>query len=261
MRVLEMVANPNLIPLGTAIPDSRLLPIQALGRSLARVARSNSAGAVASVAPSGVEALRREIARRALDAGSSVTADEVVVTCGCAEAIALCLRATTKPGDAVVVESPAYFGTLQAVDALGLRALEIPVDPTVGMSLEALADALQHTAVAVVVVTPNVHNPLGCIMPDERKQRLVDLVTDRGIPLIEDDTYGDLYFGERRPRSLRAFDRSRIVLSCGSFSKTIAPGFRVGWTIPVAITTPYFITSSLPRRRRARRCSSRSPTI
>lgn len=232
MRVLEMVANPALVPLGTALPAEELLPTRALGRALRGVTRSRPGSAPALVTPSGADILRREIARRALDAGDAVTPDDVVITCGCAEALSLCLRALTSPGDTVAVEAPAYFGTLQAIEVLGLRALEIPVDPETGLSIEALAEALGRRKVAALVVTPNVHNPLGCVMPDERKRALVALLAAHGVPAIEDDTYGELAFGDARPRTLRAFDRAGFVLTCGSFSKTLAPDYRVGWVIP-----------------------------
>ncbi len=232
MRTLEMVADPALLPLGTALPDPALLPGAALARHMAREMRRSAGHGSGVSTPSGTESLRHEIARRALDAGNTVSAADVVVTCGCAEALTLCLRALTRPGDVVAVESPTYFGTLQALEVLGLKALEIPVDPATGISVEVLAAALERGGVAAVVVTPNVHNPLGCTMPDERKRALVDLLAAHGVPAIEDDTYGELHFGPRRPRSLQAFDRAGLVLSCGSFSKTLAPGYRVGWTLP-----------------------------
>lgn len=232
MRVLEMVANPALFPLGTALPAEELLPTRALARAL-RGATRHQPGAVRSpVTPSGAESLRREIAKRALLAGDPVAPDDVVVTCGCAEALSLCLRALTRPGDTVAVEAPAYFGTLQAIEVLGLRALEVPVDPETGLSIEALGEALAGRKVAALVVTPNVHNPLGCIMPDDRKHALVSLLAAHGVPAIEDDTYGELAFGEGRPRSLRAFDTAGLVMTCGSFSKTLTPEYRVGWVIP-----------------------------
>jgi len=232
MRVLEMVANPVLVPLGTALPADELLPVAALARALRGATRPQPRGTKALLTPSGSEALRREIAKRALDAGAAVTPDDIVVTCGCAEALSLCLRALARPGDTVAVEAPAYFGTLQAIEVLGLRALEIPVDPETGLSIEALEEALGRVKVAALVVTPNVHNPLGCIMPDDRKRQLVSVLAVHGVPAIEDDTYGELAFGTVRPRSLRAFDRAGLVLTCGSFSKTLTPEYRVGWVIP-----------------------------
>jgi DNA-binding transcriptional MocR family regulator len=232
MRVLEMVADPALIPLGTALPDPELLPTAALARLLGRAARKGAGRSAIHPTPSGADELRHEIARRALEAGSTVAAEDVVVTCGCAEALSLCLRAVARPGDTVAVESPTYFGTLQALEVLGLKALEIPVDPENGIALEVLAAALERGGVAAVVVTPTVHNPLGSVMPDERKRQLAELLAAYGVPAIEDDTYGELAFAAERPRSLLAFDRAGLVLSCGSFSKTLAPGYRVGWAIP-----------------------------
>jgi DNA-binding transcriptional MocR family regulator len=234
MRVLEMVANPALVPLGTALPAEELLPTRALARALRGATRPPLGGTSTLVTPSGAESLRREIAKRSLDAGDAVTPDDIVVTCGCAEALSLCLRALTSPGDTVAVEAPAYFGTLQAIEVLGLRALEIPVDPETGISIEALEEALGRTKIAALVVTPNVHNPLGCVMPDDRKRELVALLAAHGVPAIEDDTYGELAFGDVRPRTLRAFDSAGLVLTCGSFSKTLAPDYRVGWVIPGA---------------------------
>lgn len=231
-RTSEMVTDRTLIPLGTALPDPELLPTPALARLLGRVARRDARGSTLLIGPSGAEELRSEIARRALKAGQVIDAKDVVVTCGCAEALTLCLRAITRPGDAVAVESPTYFGTLQALEVLGLRAVEIPVDPVFGMRIDVLAAALERGGVSAVVVTPNVHNPLGCIMPDDRKRELVELLALHGIPAIEDETYGDLHLGPTRPRSLQAFDRSGQILSCGSFSKSLAPGYRLGWTIP-----------------------------
>ena len=232
VRVLDMVANPTLMPLGTALPDPALLPCVALGRVMGRAVRRNAARSATLFTPAGEPELRRQVARRTVDAGSSATPDDVVITSGCAEAVWLCLRAITCPGQTVAVESPCYFGTLQAIGALGLRALEIPTDPSTGMSVDALGAALARGGVSALVVNANVHNPLGSVMPDDAKEQLMALVRRHDVPVIEDETYAELYYGPSRPRSLRAFDTTGLVLSCGSFSKTLAPGYRVGWTIP-----------------------------
>ncbi len=232
MRFLEVVADPDLVPLGTALPDPALLPTETLARLLGRTARRNALRSAAMSPPSGAPELRHEVARRALQPGRGVMADDVVITCGCAEAIALCLRSLTRPGDTVAIESPTYYGTIQALEVLGLKALEIPVDPALGISLEHLESAFGRGGIAAVVVTPNVHNPLGCVMPDERKRTLVELLNAHGVPAIEDETYSDLHYAPVRPRSLQALDTEERVLSCGSFSKTLAPGYRIGWTIP-----------------------------
>ena len=119
MRFLEVVADPDLVPLGTALPDPALLPTEALARLLGRTARRHALRIAAMSPPSGAPELRHEIARRSLQPGRGVTADDVVITCGCAEAIALCLRALTRPGDTVAIESPTYYGTIQALEVLG----------------------------------------------------------------------------------------------------------------------------------------------
>lgn len=232
VEFLEAAGDPALVPLGAAIPDAALLPVERLGRHLARTVREASARAAVIATPSGCEELRLEIARRALEAGIRVGADDVVVTAGCSEAVALCLRALTRPGDAVAVESPAYFGTLQAIAALGLRAVEVPTDPRTGLCVDALDAVLARGGVAAVVVTPSAQNPTGAVMPEGARRALANVLARHGVPAIEDDTYGDLCFADARPRSLRAFDRAGLVLTCGSFSKTVAPAYRVGWVIP-----------------------------
>ena len=232
MRVLEMVPAPGFVPLGTALPDPALLPVDALARALGRVVRRSPTRSAASVSMAGTGELRHAIARRALAAGCTTSADDVVVTAGCTEAISLTLRALAHPGDTIAVESPTYYGTLQTLESLGLRAVEIPAHPGVGMDLEVLHGVLARGGIAAVVVTPNVHNPLGCVMPDRRKRELAGILAAHGVPAIEDDTYGELGFGAMRPRALASFDRAGLVLLCGSFSKTLAPAYRTGWVLP-----------------------------
>jgi DNA-binding transcriptional MocR family regulator len=154
------------------------------------------------------------------------------VTSGASEAVHLALAAVTKPGDAVAIESPAYYGTLQSLAAMGLHAVEVPCCPEVGLDLDALERVLADHQIAAVLAVPNFSNPLGSCMADAAKQRMVELLAAREIPLIEDDVYGDLGFDGSRPPAAKAFDRSGLVLSCSSFSKTLAPGWRVGFIVP-----------------------------
>ncbi|WP_420125659.1 PLP-dependent aminotransferase family protein [Longimicrobium sp.] len=232
VRFLESVADGSLVPLGTALPDPALLPTARLARTLGAVARRDSVRSAMVWSPSGAEELRQQIAQRTVATRAPVTPGDVVVTAGCNEAIALGLRALTRPGDTVVVEAPAYYGTLQVIDALGLRALAVPADPREGIDVAALDAALRETEVAAAVVTPTVHNPLGSVMPEARRRELAAVLDAHGVPALEDDTYADLHFGPERPPSLRAFTRVAPVLVCGSFSKTLASAYRVGWIIP-----------------------------
>jgi DNA-binding transcriptional MocR family regulator len=148
------------------------------------------------------------------------------------EAINLCLRAVTKPGDLVALESPTFFGFLQVLETLGLRALEIPTHPRNGLSLDALELALAEHPVKAVLAMPTVSNPLGATMPDASKKRLVEMLAARGVPLIEDNLYGDLHYAATPPRAAKSFDRSGGVMLLSSFTKTLAPGLRVGWIEP-----------------------------
>lgn len=230
--IFDSARSPGMVPFGAAYPGPEVLPVQKLARITAAASRTHAVRSVMYDMPPGNEHLRREISRRMLDAGVALSPEELLVTCGGTEALALCLRAVASPGDVVAVESPTYFGVLQTMESLGLRAVEIPMHPRTGMDLDALAQTLERTRVAACLAVPNFNNPLGTVMPDSHKQRLVELLSARGIPLIEDDINGDLAHDGSRPRVAKSFDREGLVLLCGSYSKTIAPGYRVGWVAP-----------------------------
>lgn len=227
--IYHSAGDPSLVHLATATPAPELLPTAALARALAAASRRAAAGGAELAYPPGLRALRRLIAQRAVAAGCSLGEDDLLVTAGATEAIQLALLAVTNRGDTVAVESPCYYGTLLALEALGLRVLEVPCHPETGMDVEALARRLDLHRVAAVLAVPTFSNPLGGSMPDAEKERLVRLLSARAIPLVEDDVYGDLAFGPSRPRPAKAFDLDGTVLYCGSFSKTLAPGYRVGW--------------------------------
>lgn len=231
-EVFRQVSDPNLVPLGVAVPSPEHFPNRKLNRVLSSVARRDPAAANTYDQVPGSVQLRRQIARRSIYWGGALSSNDVVITCGCTEAINLCLRAVTQPGDIVAVESPTFYGFLDILETLGLQALEICTCPGEGIHLDSLREALEEAPVKACVVMPNSHNPLGCSMSDINKKRLVELATRRKVPLIEDDIYGDLYFGPERPRTLKSFDREGWVLQCSSFSKTLAPGYRVGWAVP-----------------------------
>ncbi len=231
-RVFDAVRMPDVVPLGAGYPGAEVLPVAKLGRIMAAVARSAGARGLAYEMPPGSEALRRQIAKRSLDWGGNLSPEEIITTCGGTEALALSLRAVTKPGDMVALESPAYFGVLQIIEELKLKALEIPMHPRDGMDLDALERALAKHRIAACLASPNFNNPLGSLMPDAAKQRLVKILARRDVPLIEDDINGDLAHDGSRPRTAQSYDRAGRVLLCSSFSKTLAPGYRVGWVAP-----------------------------
>lgn len=230
--VLAHAADPNVVAFGSACAAPELFQLERVRRVLSSVARRDRGALGRYGLPPGTERLRRAVARRALDWGCRIDHRDLVTTTGCMEAINICLRAVTKPGDLVALESPTYYGFLQILQTLGLRALEIPTHPRTGISLEALELALAEHPVKAVLVMPNVSNPIGATMSDVAKKRLVELLASKDVPLIEDHIYAELQFESPAPRPAKAFDRAGNVMLCSSFSKTLSPGLKAGWIEP-----------------------------
>ncbi|PKO30505.1 MAG: PLP-dependent aminotransferase family protein [Betaproteobacteria bacterium HGW-Betaproteobacteria-9] len=180
-------------------------------------------------ADAGRPALRQAVAQRALQLGCALDANDIVITASCTQAVSLCLRAVTQPGDVVALESPTFFGYLDLIESLGLRVLEIPTHPATGLSLPALELALDTQPVKAVLAAPTLSNPLGSVMPLAAKQRLVKLLAQRRVPLIEDVVFNDLLSGDERRKAAKSWDTEGNVMVCGSFAKTLTPGIRLGW--------------------------------
>jgi DNA-binding transcriptional MocR family regulator len=227
-EILDSVRDRDVIPLGSAFPSPQLFPWQKLARYLGSSARHMDPWAtIESLSPGSVD-LRRQIARRYLRFGSKVSADEIVITAGALEALNLSLQVLTRPGDSVAVESPTFYACLQSIEQLGLKAVEIATHPREGVDLGALSQAISKHNIRACWFMTSFQNPLGASLPDDKKRELVELLEKHAIPLIEDDVYAELYFGER-PKPAKAFDSTGSVLSCGSFAKCLAPGYRLGW--------------------------------
>ena len=223
-------ARGSRLNLALAVCPPELYPTAVLSRTAQQLLRRHPELLTSTSRRHGHPALKAALARRALDRGIHARADEIVVTHGCIEALNLALRAVTQPGDTVAVESPTFYGMLQNLEALGLRALEIPTSPQTGISLEAL-DLAIHTYddIKAVVVVPHLQNPIGSVMPDAHKQRLVHLCESHGIALVEDDTYSDLVESDTPLRAMKSWDRTGNVIYCASLHKVLAPGLRLGW--------------------------------
>lgn len=230
-EVLQASKSRELVPLGMSVADPGLFPHPQLGRALASCMRKLDPFSTVADLPPGNEALRRAIAQRYASDGVAVNPQEIIITTGAMEALSLSLQALTEPGDWVVVESPTFYGALQAIERLKLKAVEIPVIPGVGIDLERLADALTRMPVKACWLMGNVQHPLGHTMPDDHKEALMALLNHHAVPLVEDDVYAEIYFGRERPKPLKYWDRRGDSLLCSSFSKCLAPGFRVGWVV------------------------------
>lgn len=234
--MVHAMGRDDVVQLGFALPNPDLLPHERLARITARVAREHPEASYGYGPVAGQRSLREQIAQRAFSAGAVVSPDEIVVTNGCQEALCLALQSVGAPGGVVAVESPCHSGILQAVHHAGMRSIEISTRSREGICLEAFEEAILRgketgDPIRACVVSPNFQNPLGFLMSDADKQRLVEIAARHEVVLIEDDVYGDLGFDTERPRVLRSFTGGEDVLLCSSFSKTLAPGYRIGWCI------------------------------
>jgi DNA-binding transcriptional MocR family regulator len=232
LRLNLGIGSPQEPTLGAAVQGPELMAMAPLNRLLSHVLRHHPAACHSYDAPPGSAVLRRSIAQRGGDAGHAVSADEIVITSGAKEAVYLSIKAVTRAGDTVAIESPAYYALLEVLGSLGLKALEISSHPRHGINLDELGRALGSQPVAAVALVSNFSNPTGSCMSDAAKRRLVDILDRHDVPLVEDDVYGELAFDGPRPSAVKAFDRRGLVLYCSSYSKTVSPGLRVGWSIP-----------------------------
>jgi DNA-binding transcriptional MocR family regulator len=228
-ETLEASSDRGIVPLGSAFPSPSLFPWKKLARSLGSSARHMDPWSTVESLPPGSRELRRQISRRYLRHGMAIGEDDIIVTAGALEALNLSLQAVTRPGDTIVIESPAFYGCLQAAERLGLRVVEIPCRSPDGMDLGALARAIAKYSIRACWAMTTLHHPTGATAPAEKKRELVNLLASHDIPLIEDDAYGELQFAPMPVPPAKAFDRQQLVLHCGSFSKCLAPGYRLGW--------------------------------
>ena len=227
--ILDSIKDPNTVPFGSAFPSPALFPLQRLSRSLASASRAMDPRMVVTDLSPGNPQLRRQIALRYMVGGLMLPMEELLITNGALEALNLCLQAVTEPGDLVAIEAPAFYACLQVLERLKLKAVEIPVHPREGMDLGVLAQTLDKHPVKAVWCMTTFHNPVGASMPEDNKRQLVELLRRHQVPLIEDDVYAELYYAPQAPKPAKAFDTEGLVMHCGSFSKSLAPGYRVGW--------------------------------
>ncbi len=231
INILEEARRPELINLGAVVPAAEHLPLKALSRIMSGLLRRSPELLGRYEKPAGNDLLRHRLLRRWREAGCACDDEEIIITNGCQEALTLSLRAVAKPGDAIAIESPTFYGILQTIDSLGMKAVEIPTHPRDGVDLDALQQVLDRNLVRACLFIPSFNNPLGSCMPLENRKRLAEMVAKANVPLIEDDIYGDLSFQQPRLPPVKSFDHSGNVLLCSSFSKTLVPGYRIGYVM------------------------------
>lgn len=230
--VYHDLRSPKLTSFSLSAPHPSLLPSAKLNKSVMHSLRNSPDHCLNYEHIQGNELLRKQIARLSFNWGGSLSEDDVVVTAGCMEALSFCLRAVTKPGDAVATESPTFYGIFRVMQSLGLKVVEVPTDPVTGVDINYLNQAIPRFNIKACLFVCNFNNPIGSCVPDDKKKELVDMLARKEIPLIEDDIYGEMYFGKSRPKTCKTYDKKGLVLHCGSFSKSLAPGYRIGWTSP-----------------------------
>ena len=229
-KVYATMGKQDLTLLSMGVPSGELLPLVKLNKEILYATRQLKGSGTEYEQLQGNENLRRMIAARSVAWGGSLGENDLVTTAGGMNALSFCMMALGKPGDTIAMESPCYPGSLQLARSLGLKVLELPTHPITGVEIDALKKVINKIDLCLLV--PNFNTPMGSCMPDENKKEVVRLLAKHHIPLIEDDIYGDLYFGTQRPKCCKSFDTTGTVLWCSSVSKTLAPGYRVGWVAP-----------------------------
>lgn len=212
-----------------AVPGDLLIPQKLILRTMQEVIREKGASLLRYYPSNGLEPLRKQIAQRMVIYGCTLNPEELIITDGALQALTIALSSATKAGDIVVVDSPCVFSVLEVITNLGLKVIEVPANDHNGFDLKYFQKACAENNVRALVVTPNFHNPTGIMMSDETKKELLRIAETHQVCIIENDIYSDLYFGEGRPSSIKSFDHKGLVMIYSSFSKTLAPGIRLGW--------------------------------
>ncbi|ASW74320.1 GntR family transcriptional regulator [Chryseobacterium piperi] len=215
-----------------ATPTDLLIPQKLILKKMQEVIREKAASLLRYYPVNGSLKLRELIASRARQYGCALNSEELIITDGALQALYIALASVTRPGDTIAVESPCVFSILEVIANLQLKTIEIPIHEEIGFDTAYFRKICNENDIKALVVTPNFHNPTGILMTDEIKKELLSVALMYEIPIIENDIYGDLYFGEERPSCIRNFDESGLVMTFSSFSKTLAPGIRLGWLHP-----------------------------
>ncbi len=250
-RVYDGVNRPDLVPLGIANPCMARPAAKTLHRTMKRIMARAEERSLGYASTLGEPSLRRQIAYHYLDTvGAPVEPGQICITNGGQEALLLATMAVASPGDVIAVETPTYHGMLELIDSLGMLAVEVETCPEEGVTLSELQRTLEDHPVKACMFSTTLGNPLGVTMPDEHRRELVELLQKHDVALIEDDVYGDLRFDAIRPVPAQFLGSKARVLTCGSFSKTAAPGYRIGWVV-----SDHHI-DDIARLKRAISCSS-----
>lgn len=231
-QVYEAVHMPYSVALGISNPVNAHPPDKTLARLMRSVLSRVSEKAVSYGPVNGDAKLRLNLAFRYQECGALVNHDDLIITNGAQEALSIALQCVAERGDIIAVESPCYFGIIELIESLGMKALEVYTCTEEGVCVAELAKVIEQHAVKACLFSSAISNPSGSMMTDKQRQAMVRLLENKNIVLIEDEVYSDLYFSDCRPVPAQLYSEKGLVLTCSSFSKTAAPGYRVGWLLP-----------------------------
>lgn len=232
-EILKVTEQPDIISFAGGLPAPELFPLQAFRQALIDVTDGDPSTLQYSTSE-GYAPLREQICSMLTSRGIAAAPDEILLSNGSQQGLDLIAKLFIDAGDAVIVESPSYLGALQVFDSYEARLVPVATDHA-GIDIDALAAAIRRERPKLVYLTPTFKNPTGITIPMERRRGIVDSIAGSGAILIEDDPYGALrYSGEPIP-AIKSLDRDGSVVYLGSFSKTVAPGLRLGWITAPAV--------------------------
>ena len=249
-QVHEAVHLPNTVALGISNPVQVNPPDKTLARLMRSVLSKYAEKAVSYGPPTGDAKLRMQLAFRYQEQGVAVNPKDILITNGAQEALSIALQCVANQGDIIAIESPCFFGMIELIETLGMQALEVYTCTEDGVCLNELACAIEQHPIKACLFSTAINNPLGSMKTDIQRQNIVRLLEQHNIPLIEDDVYSELYFSEHKPKPAQLYSEKGLVMTCSSFSKTAAPGYRTGWLLPGKFE------EQAKRIKRAQSCSS-----
>lgn len=229
-KILESQRHNEFTDLALACPYGNMFyPVERLKKLTMQVLRASTSGRDVYAMPPGSRRLRSQIARRGLTLGMMLSDEDIIITHGTMEALSLAVRASTRAGDTVALETPTFYNLYPMLKDLGRNIASVPTNPQSGMCIDALEEMAANGEITAVITIPSGHNPLGFTMPEENRRELARIARDYRIAVIEDAMYAELQFGTRLVPNIKAFDEGGWVLTCASYTKTATPDFRLGW--------------------------------
>lgn len=231
--IISDIQREDILQLGAAIPSQELMPLKQLSRIMKSIPGAELQGLISNYdLTAGNLDLREALSKRMLGSVRAISAQDIITTNGCLEAVSLCLRTVANPGDTILLESPAFHCFLQLIEDLNMYVVEIPGCPEEGIDPYAFEKAMGSSKIKACLLNSNFQNPLGSVMSTKNKAAILGIAQKNNVPIIEDDIYGDLFYGDKRPVTFKSMDKTGMILYCSSFSKALAPGLRTGWVIP-----------------------------